>query len=88
MICPCVVIQLDKSNYEDLEMDAYKTSDEICEAIMQKRPEYKCIQEVYYRLKELENYRTLSPNKLEFRSGSLVAFKAFLRNMHPVNSLF
>ena len=68
-------------------MDAYKTSDAVCEAILEGRKEYACIQEVYYRLKELENYRELE-NKLEFRSGSLVAFRAFLRNMHPVNSLF
>ena len=86
LCCPCIFICLDKNDYEALEMDSFDISDEICDQVMQKR-NYSCIQEVYYRLKELDKFKGITDEQ-EFRSGSWLAFKAFMRSQHPCYSLF
>jgi len=56
LVCPCIFLRLDRDDYDNLQMDRYDISEDICQAVMEKR-KYSCIQEVYYRLKELDNYK-------------------------------
>lgn len=83
IILPCVVLKLDKNDYDMIEKDFPDVPDALIASFTIAR-KASCEQEVYYKMREIESHLALT----HFTPGSWVALKAYYRNLHPLLSLF
>ena len=57
LFMPCIMVCLDRHDYENVENDVYKVDEKVIEHMVNnKKLKYKCRQAVYYKLKEIERY--------------------------------
>lgn len=83
LVFPIILIYLDSEDYQKVEDNFYPV-DDLMIAKLQYSRHHLCKQMVYYKEKEIAEYRKLR----EFRSGSVAAFMTFHRTLHPYFSLF